>query len=375
VAVHASLVALNASGISGVPRYTASLTRAIDAVAEEFPRLELTLFTTRDFAETFPAGRIAVRALRSPSGGLAGPARIAIEQVAPLLAPSDVLHFFDVNAPLLAPRRRFVTTFHDASLRRTRASNFAPFRRSYKLRLYPWSLPRADAIVAVSQFAKDEAVRHFGVDPDRVVVIHSGPGLDASRPAVRSVNGTGGKLPPLERPYLLYVGNLTASKNVPFVVRAYQQAGVPVDLVLAGRPLEDMEAIVQTVRKTRPPQRVHIVPGPSDADIAHLYDGAMAFVFPSLYEGFGFPPLEAMAHGCPVLASDIPSVREVSGEGAMLLPLDETSWAESIRRVVADAGLRDELRERGVRNVNRYSWLQTARGVCGLVESVGSAGS
>jgi glycosyltransferase involved in cell wall biosynthesis len=375
VAVRVSLVALNASGISGIPRYTASLTRGIDTIAHEFPRLELTLVTTRDFADSFPARQIAVRALGPRRRGLPGSLRLVVEQVAPFLARSDVLHFFDVNAPLLAPNRRFVTTFHDASLRRTVASNFAPFRRGYKLRLYPWCLPRADAIVAVSHFAKAEVVRHFGVDSDRVAVIHSGPGLIAPLVTVPSANGGPGKLPAFERPYLLFVGNLTASKNVPFLVRAYQQAGVPVDLVLAGRPLEDMEAITRTLRETRPPQQVHLVAEPTDAEIARLYDGATAFVFPSLYEGFGFPPLEAMAHGCPVLASDIPSLREVSGAGAMLVPLNEMSWAESIRRVVADQRLRDDLRERGLRNVNRYSWQETARGVCGLLESVGSARS
>lgn len=373
--VRVALVGLNASGVSGVPRYTASLTRAIDTVAHEFPHLEVTLVTTRDFAQSLSAKQIAVRAIGPARRGLPGPMRIVVEQAAPFLARSDVLHFFDVNAPLLAPRRRFVTTFHDASLRRTVSSNFAPYRRGYKRRLYPWSLPRADAIVAVSNFAKAEAVRHFGVDPDRIAVIHSGPGLIATTAHLPSVNGAGGKLPLLERPYLLFVGNLTASKNVPFLVRAYQQAGVAVDLVLAGRPLEDMETITGALRETRSPQRVHIVAEPSDAEIARLYDGAVAFVFPSLYEGFGFPPLEAMARGCPVLASDIPSLREVAGDGAMLLPLDERPWAETIRRVVEDERLRDELRQRGLRNVEKYSWERTARGVCDLLESVGSARS
>lgn len=374
MAIRAALVALNASGVSGIPRYTASLTSGIESVAPEFPGLELTLATDRNFAGTLAARHIAVRAVGSARRGLPGALRLVAEQVAPIVARSDVVHFFDVNAPLLAPHRRFVTTFHDASLFRTVASNFAPLRRGYKLRLYPWSLPRATAIVAVSAFAKAEAVRHFRVDPDRVVVIHSGPGLVTrpAAPAVANGAGTGHAAP--ERPYLLFVGNLTASKNVPFLLRAYQQAGVPVDLVLAGRPLEDMDAIERTLRATRAPQRVRIVAAPTDAEVARLYAGATAFVFPSLYEGFGFPPLEAMASGCPVLASDIPSLREVAGAGAMLLPLDEASWAESIRRVVSDRSLRDDLRERGLRAVGRYSWEQTAREVCALLESVGSAG-
>ena len=373
MAVRASLVALNASGVSGVPRYTASLAREVDAMAPAFPGLEVTLLTTRHFADTLSASNLDVRAIGPGRRALPGPLRIAAEQFAPIVAQSDVLHYFDVNAPLLHPRRRFVTTFHDASLVRTVATNFPLLRRGYKRRLYPWSLPRASAIVAVSEFAKEEAVRHFGVDADRVVVIHSGPGL-GSTPAGARAESAGGSRRVFERPYLLFVGNLTASKNVPFLVRAYQQADVPVDLVLAGRPLDDMDAIDRTLRATRAPQRVHVVAEPTDADIARLYADATAFVFPSLYEGFGFPPLEAMARGCPVLASDIPSLREIAGDGALLLALDEQVWAEAIRRVVSDPGLRDELRERGRRNVDRYSWQQTAREVCALLESVGSAG-
>ena len=156
MAVRASLVALNASGVSGVPRYTASLAREIDAIAPAFPGLELTLLTTRHFADTLSASHLAVRAIGPARRGLSGPLRLAAEQLAPIVAQSDVLHYFDVNAPLLDPRRRFVTTFHDASLVRTVATNFPLLRRGYKRRLYPWSLPRASAIVAVSEFAKEK---------------------------------------------------------------------------------------------------------------------------------------------------------------------------------------------------------------------------
>jgi glycosyltransferase involved in cell wall biosynthesis len=102
-----------------------------------------------------------------------------------------------------------------------------------------------------------------------------------------------------------------------------------------------------------------------------LYRGASALVLPSRYEGFGFTPLEAMARGCPVLASDIPAVREVSGDGALLLPLgDEDAWAGAIRRVLADDGLRSDLRRRGGKTVARYSWEEAARGVCRVFAAV-----
>ena len=95
---------------------------------------------------------------------------------------------------------------------------------------------------------------------------------------------------------------------------------------------------------------------------------------PSRYEGFGFTPLEAMARDCPVLASDIPAFREVSGSGALLAPLDEGRWAESLRRLTGDEALRADLRERGRQTVARYSWRETARSLCKLFLAAGRRG-
>jgi glycosyltransferase involved in cell wall biosynthesis len=101
-----------------------------------------------------------------------------------------------------------------------------------------------------------------------------------------------------------------------------------------------------------------------DAEVISLYCSALALLLPSTYEGFGFTALEAMACGCPVLESDIPALREVSGSGAMLLPPgDEEAWVGALRRVVADEGFRRDLSRRGAETVARYSWGKTARGV------------
>jgi glycosyltransferase involved in cell wall biosynthesis len=109
--------------------------------------------------------------------------------------------------------------------------------------------------------------------------------------------------------------------------------------------------------------------------VDRLYRGASVLLLPSRYEGFGFTALEAMARECPVLASDIPALREVSGDGALLLPLDDrTAWSDSIRRVVTDPKTRDELRERGRATVGRYSWAATARNVCELFLRVSPPG-
>jgi glycosyltransferase involved in cell wall biosynthesis len=356
-----SLMALNASGGSGVSRYVASLSRALDAVAGEFGELELALVTTASGAELISAESIETR-IANVLGREPRPVfRLGLEQMLLLAERSQLLHFFDVTAPLLSPGRGFVTTFHDASIQH-QSSYFGGLQRAYKRRLYPLALKRASAIVAVSAFARREAVDHFGVDPLKVSVIHSGPGLGPAR--------AGRAEPPSGSPRLLFVGNLTKSKNVPFLVRSFARADVDAELVLAGRRVDDLGEIERLIRLNRT-ARIRVVANPNDTELEVLYASADAFLFPSRYEGFGFPPLEAMARGCPVLASDIPAVREVSGDGAMLLPLDERLWADAIRRLVTDSTLRGELRQRGRIHVRRFSWQKTARELCRLLLRIG----
>jgi glycosyltransferase involved in cell wall biosynthesis len=355
------LVALIAGGHSGVPRYAAALAQGLDHVAGEFPELELVLLTTplglsrtrpRRLEAVVPQGRFALRS--------AGAWRIAAEQLLARGAKADLLHFFDLTGPVLTPRRPFTTTIHDAAIRHRAADA----RLAYKRLLQPWAARRARGAVAVSAFAKDEAVRHFGADPGRVHVVRSGPGLLAD-PASNGSGADGAD------PYLLYVGDLAEHKNLPFLVRAFSRAKVPVGLVLAGRCGPRFERVREAVDTSPARERIQIQLDASDEEVDALYRGATALVLPSVYEGFGFTPLEAMARGCPVLASDIPALREVSGDGALLLPLgDEDAWAAAIRRVLGDADLRSDLRRRGSETVARYSWDEAARGVCRVFGAV-----
>lgn len=346
---------------SGVPRYAAQLTRALDAVADEFPGLALTLLTTPAGAEVAAPRRLTVALAGSAfHDARSGPARLAGEQLAAASRRADLLHFFDLTGPLLRPRRRFTTTIHDASI----LHGFEQVRHAYKRRVYPWALARAERIVAVSEFAREEAKRHFGIDRGRISVVRSGPGL-VEVGATPPPNG----LP--EPPFLLYVGDLTAKKDVATLVRAHTRAQVDERLVLVGRPRDPYPELDDALAASR--ERVTVIEGAPDAALVALYDAATALVLPSRYEGFGFTPLEAMARGCPVLASDIPAVREISGDGALLAPVgDEAAWADAIRRIARDETLRADLRARGAETVARYSWDETARGLCRVFASLGA---
>jgi glycosyltransferase involved in cell wall biosynthesis len=353
-----SLVGLAAGGHSGVPRYAAALTAALDRVAGEFPDLSLRLLTTARGAQESGVGQLEVELVRGPS---AGPRRIVTEQLLARRAGADLLHFFDLTGPALAPRRAFVSTVHDAALRHRFQTN----RVLHKRLLQPWALKHAVAVVAVSAFAREEAVRMFGADGSRIEVIHSGPGLIGGQDGATAVG---------RDPYVLYVGNLAAHKNLPFLIRAFEAVGPGGRLVLVGRRGESFDEVQRAAEGSSARDRIEIRRDASDREVDGLYRGAAMLVLPSRYEGFGFTALEAMARGCPVLESDIPGLREVSGDGAWLLPVDDgEAWTDAMRRVLADEGVRQDLRSRGEATVRRYSWDDTARGLCRLFLRVGRA--
>ena len=356
------LVGLIAAGRSGIPRYATALARALDEVSTEFPALRLTLLTTRAGREAVDAARIEVRDFGLDRRRFdQGSARVALEQVLTLANRSDLLHFFDLTAPLLAPWKPFVATVHDASI----PTGHRRRRHAYKRALWPWAARRARALVAVSAFAREEAGARFGVPADKIEVIHSGPGLGDAGQA-----GDSSAVP--STPYFLYVGDLTERKNVPFLVRAFDQAGLDATLLLVGRADDGYAEVRDELARARRPERIQVLENASDGDVDGLYRSAVALVTPSLYEGFGFTPLEAMARGCPVLASDIPPHREISGSGALLVPPDdEAGWADSLRRLAGNEALRVDLKARGTETVARYSWQSTARGLCRLLLEVG----
>jgi glycosyltransferase involved in cell wall biosynthesis len=328
-------------------------------VAGEFDELELTLLTNPAGAEAIAPSRIGSRVV---TGRNAGAVRLAAEQVAVARSKSDLVHFFDLLAPVLAPRRPFTATVHDALV--AHGYRMAPARRAYTRIVYPWAARRAQALVAVSAFAKDEAVRYFGADPGRTHVVHSGPGLmqvTDQEPSRALPTG----------PFLTYIGGLAENKGLVRLVRAFDRANVDGRLVLAGRPAQGFAELERAIAIAGARDRIQIVTDANDADADRLYRGAVALAHPAEYEGFGFTPLEAMARDCPVVASDIPAIREISGAGSLLVPpRDEAAWAAAIARVFSDPSLRASLRERGRQTVARYSWERTARKLCELLLAV-----
>ncbi len=330
---------------TGIGRYTASLLAALRRAAPEHEYLPL------DW------GRDAVmrldRRLRWQQWEL--PRRAGARG-------AQVLHVTGFDAP----RRRpcpVVLTVHDL-IGMLFPRNLPPVARWYWGRWLPRTIHWADRIIADSQHTRADLVRLLDIDPQRIEVIHLG--VDpAFRPlqdrvaleAVRARHG-------LPEAFILYLGTIEPRKGVDTLVAAFANLAGELyhHLVIAGKKGWYTDALFRQVVALGLEQRVHFAGYVADADIPAFCNLADLFVFPSHYEGFGLPPLEAMACGTPVVSSDAASLPEVLGEAALLVPPgDRAALAGAMRSAVQDGELRARLRARGLERAAQFTWEQTAR--------------
>jgi glycosyltransferase involved in cell wall biosynthesis len=279
-------------------------------------------------------------------------------------ARSDV-----VFAPNFVPPptrvRRLVVTVHDLAFRRLPDS--APHGTRWWLARLDRALARATTVIAVSGSTRDDLVELAQVDPDRITVIPLGVDHRVFQPAdpervaaARSAHGVDG-------PYLLYVGGIEPRKNLPALIAAFTRLSADLRLAIAGGGVAwnpegtDLLDAALANAPTGVRERVIRTGYVSDVDKVGLLTGAEAFVYPSLYEGFGLPVLEAMACGTPVVTSNVSSLPEVAGDAAVLVdPADPEAIAAGVERVLSDSALRKQLVDRGLERAKEFSWEATA---------------
>jgi glycosyltransferase involved in cell wall biosynthesis len=268
-------------------------------------------------------------------------------------------------APLF-PATRTVVTIHDLIPLLLPAYRGSPLVRVYT-RLVAASARRADAVIADSECSKRDIVRHLGIDAARVHVVYLA--ADARYRLVDDTTAVRHKYA-LPEKYLLYLGGFDQRKNVRVIIEAF--ARMP-EFCAAGYRLVLAGVRLGTDSKFFPnPQRIAREVGlredalqclgwVDEDDKPALYAGAAAFLFPSLYEGFGLPPLEAMACGTPVICSNASSLPEVVGDAAILIdPRDPAAWADAIRATLTDDARRAAMRERGIAQSKKFSWDRAA---------------
>lgn len=268
---------------------------------------------------------------------------------------ADLSVFFNYIVP---PRisGKVMTTLHDMTYLRFPETMDAKNRRRLDKGLR-YSVERSDRILTVSEFSKRELRELLHIPEERVAVVPNAPSIGAETADLAHLAERYG----LRQPYLLYVGTIEPRKNLTRLIAAFdrlkREAGIPHQLVLAGGKGWQTEEIYLAAQKASHAGDILFTGYVSAPEKNGLYQNAAAFVFPSLYEGFGIPPLEAMTFGCPVICANAASLPEVVGDAAELVePEDETSIAEGIWKVISDQARRDELTRRGAVQARKYTW-------------------
>jgi glycosyltransferase involved in cell wall biosynthesis len=317
-------------------------------------------------------------------------------------------HVLPLGAPLRR-RMRTVVTVHDMGYLRFPEAH-TPAQRLYLRLSTIWSARAATQLIAISAATRDDLVRFAGVRPEKIAVVHHGlsprfrPAADAAiaaalrRYGIVGANehavGAGDHQPTGEyngRPYILYVGTVQPRKNLVRLIEAFaymleirdwrleigtsmpnpQSLISNLQLVIAGKRGWLTEEIEQRAAALGIAERVRFTGYVADEDLPALLSGALAFVLPSLYEGFGMPVLEAMACGAPVLASNTSALPEVAGDAALLVdPGDTAAIASGLARLAADAGLRADLRARGLAHAAQFTWDRCAEQTLAVLKGI-----
>lgn len=286
--------------------------------------------------------------------------------------PVDLLHA-TIFAPPIVPGRYVLTLTCWSQY--SQPEFYPPPVRNRLLFLLNRGLRKATAVFCYTEFLKEKVIERFGLDPERVFITQPAVG-DEMKPVMdrkaltRFLASVG-----IDRPYLLFIGTLTKRKNVTGLIKAYhelvQQSGIDQQLVLLGEKGYYHEEIFDLVNTLNLHSRVIFVERRPHHELPLFYSGADLFVFPTFSEGFGLPPLEAMACGIPVVASNATCVPEVVGDAAVLVdPHNSEEMAAGIQLCLTDQKVRQELISKGLERAAQFSWEKSAVQVVTAYEKV-----
>lgn len=277
----------------------------------------------------------------------------------------DAFHSHYCFLPLLMPSLRGVLTIHDVIP--LRFPEHYPVLAGYLRRVLPLAARRARVIMTDSEWTKRDVMQFLGVDEAKVCVVPLGvepkfqllgQDRDARVDALKRQLG-------LPDRFVLWLGATRATKNLPILLRAFsllKQRGLPHALVMTRGDLLEDRGIITVLTKERLLRDVIFINGVPDEEMPTLYNAAEVFVFPSTSEGFGLPPLEAMACGTPVVCSNAASLPEVVGQAALQVPPhDAQALADALWMALNDTNLRHDLRARGLEQARKFNWSETTQ--------------
>jgi glycosyltransferase involved in cell wall biosynthesis len=295
----------------------------------------------------------------------------------------DILHCTGNTAPILLSRSiKLVLTIHDiAYLKPYSVVPKSPYLhqrlgRMYRRNVVPRVIKRANMVITVSEFAKKDILNSFSTRNSKMVCViyESSSKLLQPIPKEESRSFCKSKYGITEK-YVLNVGGCDPQKNTAFIVTSLlelkSEGKLPEKVVIVGFTNWHNSDIYKTVAVSEYRDDFKFIDFTDEKHLLHLYNGAEVFIFPSLYESFGIPPLEAMACGVPVIASKTGAIPEVAGDAALLIdPRNGKELKESMLNLLNDEGLRNQLVRRGFEQAQKFSWKKTAEETLGIYEAV-----
>ncbi|MEK7652983.1 MAG: glycosyltransferase family 1 protein [Patescibacteria group bacterium] len=292
-----------------------------------------------------------------------------------IIKPPDVLFVPAHTIPFLPIRRKtkIFVTVHDVGFKR-----FPELYKKIQIWYHDLTMRRikyrADIIITISDFSKREIIKLYRVNPEKIKVVY--PGYDREK---YNLSGEASDFRLQEifqkyqivKPYLLYVGRIERKKNVANLIRAFievKRQFPGLRLVLAGEGGNLYEEIKKIIFQEKVEQEIIMTGYVAEEDLPEILRNAEIFLFPTLYEGFGLPIIQAMASGVPVVASDLEPHREVSGGAAALArPMNHRAIAQKIIEILSNNKIREELSQKGLARAQDFSWEKTARGIWDLM--------
>ena len=349
--------------VGGSEEYTLRTLLAIEPALA--PGIELRIYCRADLVAAYPELAELHRTVVAPPHG-SKPARIALEQswLAAASRHDDVVHHAGGTIPFVRPSPAIVTVHDPQPL--DQPDNFSAVKRRWLHRVLPYSVARARLVLCPSRFTAERLSALLDVPADKLRVVQHGHSPTVSQPAAEKDTATaendtataGGG--PVEggRRYLLYPAIAYPHKRHIDVVNALDQLGSQFDdlhVVFTSRPGPEADRVSSAARRLGLGDRVHFAGRIPAAELDRLYRGAEALVFPSAYEGFGNPALEAMALGCPAIVSDAGALPEVVGDAGLIFPVgDVGALAGGVAKVLSDRSFSDDLRRRGLQRAARF---------------------
>jgi len=336
--------------LSGVQRYSREIVTAMDRLIQYHPNS----YGRSRWRLLLPAGAgsdLALQAIEVQSVGTRGGHMWEQRDLLRAAAGARLLNLGN-SAPVL--HRDKLVVIHDAAVFRTPANFGRNYRTAHKA--LGWALSRTSRIATVSEFSRRELADVLRLHKESILLVRNACDHFVGRVPDESIIASLGLEP---QRYFLFVGSPAPNKNLAVLLQAFARLQRPgAKLVIAG----SLNGSVFGGQGAHAGEGVIVTSGRSDAEVAALYSHAAVHVFPSLYEGFGIPPLEAMASGCPVIASDIPVTREVCGDAASYFPPHDADALAALMRRHWDAPARDPRQQQAAAaRLTQFSWEASAR--------------